>query len=131
MKDYGHEFNVEQIDWNFDNDKEDGPKPMDGLTGVPPYFLPRSQGHNINTPKGCLPILNTFPGKRHLRHFNPIFSEFLKRFFAFQRDTMQEPLVTVIIIDRVMLGATIIPKSHSTRRPDKATAIFRFDLVLE
>ena len=50
---------------------------------------------------------------------------------AFERDTVQEALVSVIVIDRVVQHATVIPKRNRTRLPAESTGELWLDLVCE
>ena len=50
---------------------------------------------------------------------------------AFEGDSVHDPAIAVIVVDRVVLGAAVVPKGDCIGLPLEATSELRLDLVLK
>ena len=50
---------------------------------------------------------------------------------AFEGDSVHDPAIAVIVVDRVVLGAAVVPKGDCIGLPLEATGELRLDLVLK
>ena len=53
------------------------------------------------------------------------------RLVAFEGNSVHDPAIAVIVVDRVVLGAAVVPKGDCIRLPLEATGELWLDLVLK